>query len=242
MLSKILKQYEEKCGKFTIDFDKDCKTYIYTERFTAEPLSTDKNQFQDFPIEFQKLHECVFSDTNVMEKFATGKVKSEQEFEQTVALQSLRWSHGYPFAGFIVTETDTDTVVGYEQIGNSNKQNTGEVAYLFSTYKRSDTKKYVGLENVGALILGYGMELAKKQALVNQLYDDKSDTFTEGTVFSKAYATARTDNIGSQKILEYLGFAKTDIVNKYGHQRHEFELDYTDLSGDGMTVIVNGLT
>ncbi|MEX7539420.1 hypothetical protein SGI37_20600, partial [Providencia rettgeri] len=77
--------------------------------------------------------------------------------------QSFLWNHGYPFATFIIMDKDNDAVVGSEVISDGSKGHTGEVAYsLNQEYRRSGTKKYVGYENVGALILGYGQELAKK--------------------------------------------------------------------------------
>lgn len=232
--ASIAVEYEKKCGKFSVERDKDDgRTYIYTERFTAEPLYTDKTRFEDFPTKIKDLFVATFADSRVMEKFAIGAVRTEQEFEGTVKLQSLRSSHNYPFSAFLVTDNATDVVVGYEVIGNGSKSNTGEAAYLFNKdYHRSGAKKYVGYENVGALILGHGAELYKNNAVVNQVYSEETKRFTGGTTFTTVSATARLDNIGSVKILESLGFSEVGRTNKYGHDRHEFELNYRDISTD----------
>lgn len=222
----IIEQYEQKCGQFIVEHD-DGKPYIYTERFRAEPLCTDKTQFEDFSDQIKILFSVTFADSHVMKKYATGKIRTEQEFEETVKSQSLRWSKNYPFAGFIITEQNTDAVVGYEVIGNGSKNNTGEIAYLFNKdYHNSIDKKYVGYENIGALVWGYGAELATNQKLVNQFYDTELKQFIEGSTFTTVEATARIDNIGSKKILEYLGFKEIGIINKYDYDRHKFELNY----------------
>jgi hypothetical protein len=115
-------------------------------------------------------------------------------------------------------------------IGNSGDPNsTGEVAYLFNkNYHKSETTKYVGYENVGALIWGYGASLYAKKDCVNQVYDSKEEKFVGGLPFTSLSATSRTDNIASVRILEKLGFGKGEITNKFGHDRYEFELKYEE--------------
>lgn len=82
-------------------------------------------------------------------------------------------------------------------------------AYLFrKDYQRGLGKAYVGYENVGALIWGYGEKLYNEKVLVNQLYNKESNKFEGGKIFNKVSATARVDNPGSQSILHNLGFLK----------------------------------
>jgi RimJ/RimL family protein N-acetyltransferase len=142
-----------------------------------------------------------------MASFADGNVKTKEQFESTVNMQSLRWNNGYPFAGFIIKDNSTDDIVGYEVIGNSGIRNQAEMAYLFSkAYHRSDKVKDVGYENAGALCLEYGRNLYNSKSLVNQSFDQDKAKFEGGNLFSSVTATARDDNPGSYKILEKLGF------------------------------------
>lgn len=232
--TKIIEEYRAKCGTFSVSHDKDeGNSYIYTERFTAEPLSTDKTQFEDFSSKIKSLFGVTFADHIVMEKFATGSVKTVEGFETIVKTQSLRWCNKYPFAAFMVIDNENDAVVGYEVIGNGSKNNTGETAYLFNKdYHRNEKYKYVGYENVGALILGYGAELYKNQAAVNQTYNEEIEKLINGSPFNTVSATSRIDNPGSVGVLEKLGFNKVEITHKFGHDRHELELNYDDVFAD----------
>ena len=120
--------------------------YIETERFTAESLYSSRKTFDTFGDDIQKLYSVTFGDKAVMASFADGNVKTKEQFESTVNMQSLRWNNGYPFAGFIIMDNATDDSVGYEVIGNSGITNQAEMAYLFSkAYHRSDKVKDVGM-------------------------------------------------------------------------------------------------
>jgi Acetyltransferase (GNAT) domain len=243
----ILKEYEEKCGVFTLECEKDdAKTYICTERFRAESLLSREMITSGAPQEFEflnleeqirNLFAVTFSDKDVMAKYATGNVQTKAAFVTLVKNQSLRWHHKYQFAAFIIEDQQNDhEKVGYEIIGNSDTPGIGETAYLFNKhyYKGNEKagKGYVGYENVGALILGYGEHLYKKGALVNQSYNARESKFAGGKPFTKIAATARIDNIGSVKILEKLGFTEVCRTHKYGHEKHEFQLNYQDYKAE----------
>jgi len=164
-----------------------------------------------------------------MEKFATGTTRTPEQFQNTVNLQSMRWEKGYPFAAFIVTDKETGAVVGYEVIGNSGIDNTGELAYLFNKHcHRSNTIQNVGYENVGALSLVYGESLFKAKKKINQTYNEERQEFESGSEFIKLQATTRDDNPASKRILEKIGckYIKDDF--KFGHNRHVFEKEYTE--------------
>ncbi|KAG8188246.1 hypothetical protein JTE90_018836 [Oedothorax gibbosus] len=162
-----------------------------------------------------------------MSKYATGEVHTQEKFTERIHEQSFRWNNGYPFAAFLVTDQSEDVVVGYEEIGNGSKDHVGEIAYLFNRdYHRSTTKQHAGYENVGALILGYGKELAKKQAYVNKTYDKESVKFVGGQTFTTVQATALKTNTASKKLLENLAFKRVGESYKYGGDRYEFELHY----------------
>ncbi|WP_375326635.1 GNAT family N-acetyltransferase [Candidatus Tisiphia endosymbiont of Nemotelus uliginosus] len=202
--------------------------YIDTDRFTARSLYSEKTTYDEYSTDIQQLYKVTFNDPIVMQKFATGNTKTQEQFESMVNLQSVRWAHGYPFAAFIITDNDKDhDVVGYEVIGNSENVHTGELAYLFNkAYHRSETIKDVGYENVGALCLEYGQTLFNEKRLVNQVYNQDNEKFTGGTVFTKLEATVRDDNPGSQKILEKIGGRHITNSYKFEHNRLVFEKLY----------------
>ncbi|WP_250311345.1 GNAT family N-acetyltransferase [Rickettsia endosymbiont of Oedothorax gibbosus] len=122
---------------------------------------------------------------------------------------------------------ESDIVEGYQVIGNSNSVSTGELAYLFAPkYHRGEIYQNVGYECVGALVLYYGQ----------RLHDNGTDItikiagLEKSAVapFKMVSATVRTDNPGSYKILDKLGFNKNpNIVQKYNDcERHEYFKPY----------------
>ncbi|WP_417904771.1 GNAT family N-acetyltransferase [Candidatus Tisiphia endosymbiont of Micropterix aruncella] len=228
-LQEALTHYQQTCGTFNVTLGEEdengvLKSYIYTERFRAESLYTTENDFANFPDKIKQLFNFMSADPVIMERSATGEV-SVEEFVERVHEQSFLWNNGYSFATFIITDESNDAVVGSEVISDGSKDHAGEIAYSFNQeYRRSNTKKYVGYENVGALILGYGQELAKKQAYVNKTYDEQLKKFVGGEIFTTVEATTSITNIASKTILERLAF------KPFGEHKDEvckFELHYT---------------
>ncbi len=234
-MAKFIERYKEKCGTFEISSsveDDICKIYIHTERFIAKTLFSKETKFDDFPDEIKDLYKVTFLDPIVMEKFGPGTPESVEKFEERVNLQSFRASLGYPFCGFVVLDKENDNVVGYEEIANDSESNPVAVAYLFSKdYQRSSGKKYVGYENVGALIYGYGVKLYNENVLVNSSYNKKSHKFEGWSIFSTVYATARTDNYASQSILTNLGFSHISTTSEIYEARHMYQLNYDNIFG-----------
>lgn len=203
--------------------------YIETDRFIARSLYSSKKTYEEYSEDIQQLYQVTFADPIVMEKFATGTTRTPEQFQNTVNLQSMRWEKGYPFAAFIVTDKETGAVVGYEVIGNSGIDNTGELAYLFNKHcHRSNTIQNVGYENVGALSLVYGESLFKAKKKINQTYNEERQEFESGSEFIKLQATTRDDNPASKRILEKIGckYIKDDF--KFEHNRHVFEKEYME--------------
>eukprot|EP01103_Thecamoeba_quadrilineata_P018012 TRINITY_DN6640_c0_g1_i1.p1 TRINITY_DN6640_c0_g1~~TRINITY_DN6640_c0_g1_i1.p1 ORF type:complete len:240 (-),score=4.04 TRINITY_DN6640_c0_g1_i1:72-791(-) len=233
-----MNSYLEKFSRPTISFEDmlDIKKgkifYIETDRFTAHSLHSSIDTFDDYSDEIKKLYEITFSNSRVMEKYKAGRTRTQEQFQDLVNDQSRRWEHAYPFGGFIVTNNDTDEIVGYEIIGNGRNENTpinntGEMCYLFNpSYHRSDVIKDVGYENIGALSLEYGQFLFQRQELVNQDYNYKNDKYEDGSVFTKLLATVRDDNVSSKRILEKIGCDYISDQYKHGYNRHVFEKTY----------------
>lgn len=220
----ILENYKEKCGAFEVSHDVSIDdvltTYIHTERFVAETLYTSEKDFDNFPEDIKNLYRVTFADSFVMQRSYTGKTKTPYEFADIVTRQSLRALNHDPFSAFIVTNKLNDEVVGFEGITNRVSANQIEIFYLFrQDYQRhKGIYKNVGYENAGALIWGHGEGLSK-QVIANQ-------EFIGGEAFTGVYATTRTDNWGSIKILESLGFTQQRITQKFEAPRYEYVLDY----------------
>ncbi|WP_425360931.1 GNAT family N-acetyltransferase [Candidatus Tisiphia endosymbiont of Stenodema calcarata] len=246
-LQDALTYYERICGKFDVAIGEEnedgiLKSYIYTDRFRAESLYTTEKDFVNFSDQIKQLFNVTFADPAVMSQYATGKVSTQEEFAKRINEQSFRWNNGYPFAAFLVTDKSNDVVVGYEVIGNGSKEHVGEIAYLFNKEYHRGAATHVGYENVGALILGYGKELAKKQDYVNKTYDEKSVKFVGGEIFTTVQATTLKTNTASKKILENLAFKLVGESYKYGGNRYEFELHYdtvldAPLAGDTKVIL-----
>ena len=207
--------------------------HIETERFIASSLYSSKKTYDEYSENIQQLYKLTFADPIVMEKFVIGTARTPEpfQFQGLVNSQSMRWEKGYPFAAFMVTDKETDTVVGYEVIGNTGIDNTGELVYLFNKhYHRSETIQNVGYENVGALCLVYGESLFKAKKKVNQTYNEEKQKFDYGSEFIKLQATARDDNLASKRILEKIGckYIKDDF--KFEHNNHVFEREYTEIT------------
>ncbi|MFU7503137.1 MAG: hypothetical protein ACE1S7_07100 [Candidatus Tisiphia sp.] len=87
--------------------------------------------------------------------------------------------------------------------------------------------------------MGYGQELAKKQAYVNQTYDEQLEKFVGGEIFTTVETITSESNIVSKTILKRLAFKPLD---GYKDEVCKFELHYTSemdvpLTGDTEVVL-----
>jgi Acetyltransferase (GNAT) domain len=250
------KKYYEKFNQAQVSFDelpdsrKGFIAHIETDRFHATSINVKNNPstFQDLPNNLKKLYEVTFADSQVMEKFATGKTLTPEIFLARMKMQSDRSEKGYPFVGFVVENPENDDVLGYEVIGNGFDSddkpmpNTGELAYLFNKdYHRGGSKglQDVGYECAGGLVVGYGEKLYNEKRKVNQSFNEATDEFENGTDFFIVTATSRTDNLGSARILEKLGFDYIGVNEKFGRGRFVFEKDYSIEEDFGIEAIGN---
>ena len=229
----ILQNYYEKCGTFVISEENDVNhghniTYIYTERFHGHSLFCDQTQFDFFPDDLKQLYKITFGDEVVMTYYSLGKPYTIEKFETIVKNQSKRVQFRNPFSAFIMYSNETDLPVGYEIIGNGNKERGEKAGILAKAYHNSETNKYCGFENGGALIWGYGYNLFKKRAFVNQVFNETNQKFEGDDIFKGIEATARTDNFGSFRMLRSLGFRELEIFQKFDHERYRFDLEFDD--------------
>lgn len=233
-MSTILQNYYEKCGTFVISEETDLHhghdiTYIYTERFHGHSLFCDQTQFDFFPDDIKQLYKLTFGDPAVMTYYSLGRPKTMEEFETVVKIQSKRVQFNYPFSAFIMYSNETNEPVGYQTIGNADNKERGETAgILAKAYHNSEKNKYCGFENGGALIWGYGYNLFKKGAFVNQIFNEQNQKFEGGEIFKGIEATARIKNFASWRLLRSLGFKEMEICQKFEHERYMYDLEFDD--------------
>lgn len=235
----IQERYHTRCGAFDISTEIENEnrsiTYINTNRFTAHTLYSEKLRFEEFSDKIRELYYLLFGNHDVMAMYTNGLPQTEAEFTNRIITQSLRSKHNYPFSAFIIEDNESGDVVGYEIINDGTSDNAGDISYLISKkYHRSAGMKDVGYENVGALIWGYGLELYSQGASINQKYNVAKKCFEDGAEFKKIEPTVDIRNIASIKILENLGFTQVKQVEKFGHQRYEYVLDYTEMDSIGL--------
>lgn len=228
----ILQDYYSKCGSFEVSIDNtDNDKYevnIYTERFHAFSIYSDETKYELYPNKIKELYNVTFNDNEVMQRYAKGTTYTIESYEERINAQSLRVAKSYPFHGLLVCDRLTDVVVGYEIIGNGSNDHIAETAYVFrKEYQRSGEKRYVGFENVGALIWGYGEKLYKEGVhLINRDYDEELFDFTGGTNYKSILALVRPDNPASAKLLSNLGFEMVGKQDKLGHERLKYQVNF----------------
>lgn len=156
----------------------------------------------------------LFSDPEVMAKYASGRTKTKEEVELRLQNWTKRWNEKDPYSAFAVYKNDTGEFIGHVIAGHGNVPGQSELAYLF-------LKQYwgngFGTEAVFAIVREYA------PATVAEGYT------LEGTVLERITATTRPDNIASLRILENLGMHKIGEEEKFGAIRYHFSIDLNEL-------------
>lgn len=149
----------------------------------------------------------LYSDQEVMEKFATGVTRTQEAAQGSVITWMERWKSKNPFSSLAVNTQDHDEFVGQVVLGYGEHPGESELAYLFA---KKHWGQGLGTEAVTPVVKLYAHELAKKQYKVN------------GQPFTTIVATARVDNVGSVKILEKTGMTLEKEEEKFGHMRKHY--------------------
>lgn len=226
-MSRLLKK-EEISIEFNIDQENALRVKIETPHLIIRSVCTE-----DF-VNYLSL----FSDPEVMEKYATGqpmfsdpkaieKYKTDQPLEPTdeKALQRLkdrfqRWINGFnnndPFCGLSVFHRETGKFVGHIVLGRSGLAGIAEFAYLFH---KEFWNQGIGTEAASAILNYYAIQICEK----GYRLDDN--------LFSAVTATTRVDHLYSQKILEKTGLStnKKEINYKFGAERYIYNADVLTL-------------
>lgn len=163
----------------------------------------------------------LFSDSDVMQKYATGKTVSDKSvIESRINGYVAKWKNNNPFSGFSVYTKDSGKFVGHAIAGGSDEgRGASEVAYLFH-------KDYWG-RGIGSIVTSALVNCYIPRVMMRNYELNHSP-------LNKLVATARTDNFASQKILEKVGLAadKTKINYKFGAERYLYSASAKEIRND----------
>lgn len=195
--------------KADINFEKNPETNqlnvtIKTERMTLE--STSQSQFCDY----KKL----FTTPENILKVMDGNLWSESKILERHTHWVAKWNNDNPFSSFAILKNDTDEFMGHVLLDEGEVPGSAELAYVFD--KKFWGQKY-GKEAVPVIVQEYVPELVKR------------DYKLSGEKFTRIEATARPDNPASINLLKASGLKKVSEKIKWGHDRHFFFVNTTDL-------------
>lgn len=184
----------------SIEFKTDDTLHISieTERLIIRSIITEDEK------------DCVklLGDPIVMKKFATGVPYEEKTVKARLEIWKNRWKDHDPFSVYAILEKNSKEFIGMIAIGHS-KPSESEASYAMH-------HEFWGK--------GYGSETADAvfQSLIPRLM--LRGYKLEHKPLKKLIATARLDNLASQKMLTGVGFKEEEKVHQYGAWRYSFGL------------------
>ena len=171
---------------------------IETERLKIAPVThADANDYCTH----------LFSDSNVMEKFATGEVRRRDYVDGRINAWVERWKSGDPFGGFVIRDKSGE-FIGHVVLGHGEDPGHSEIAYLIRADKwrqgyGSEAVRGV-VQGLAPLLRAYGYSL-------------------ENHDFRFIDATARPDNPGSGRILSNMGMKVVSTSEKFNASREHYQ-------------------
>jgi ribosomal-protein-alanine N-acetyltransferase len=153
------------------------------------------------------------SDPIVMEKFMAGTIWSAETYQTFLQIWLTRWEKLNPYSAYVIVDKKQLAVIGIALIDPVEK-GVGEIGYLLdSTYWGK----------------GYGREAIEAifQSLIPNLMLHHYQL--DHAPLKKLVATARIDNVASQKLLEGVRFQETGITFKFGAWRYQYALSANQL-------------
>lgn len=180
---------------------------VATDRLRLRSIEANEEEYGRYS--------ALFGDKTVMEKFATGKTETPQEIIRKIKeTWAHRWRERDPYSGFAVFEKNTSEFLGHIELEHS-APGEAELIYLFN---RSIWGKGYGTEAALAIV-----EYAR--ATIQKGY------ILDGKPLKRIVATARIDNIASNKILrETIGMQFLGKKEKFGALRNHYVLPLNDTS------------
>ena len=146
----------------------------------------------------------VYGNPVTMEKFAEGKPRTPERVQKTLKIWDERWKNNDPTGGFCIFLKENMAFIGIAVLGKGDLPGEAELAYLLLPEYQSQR---FGSEAVTSIICEF-VPLIQAYPVFG------------GSPLQKIYATARTDNERSWKILERLGFNHMGIQRKFDVDRY----------------------
>ena len=169
----------------------------------------------------------LFGDSTVMRKCATGDVKDREYTEQRIDVLAEQWKNRIAFSGFSIwlkdqeskEEKDKEEFLGHAFLVQRDERNSAELGY--AVHANQWNQGYAS-EAAGAVVLFYARELASA-----------GYKLPDGSCLKRIFATVRTDNPASSKVLERIGFTYYKQHHRYGSPRNYYEIQMENLLQDG---------
>lgn len=157
----------------------------------------------------------LFRSPEVMEKYATGKIKTAAEVMDRIQMWVKRWQENDPFSALAVYDNSyrIPKFVGHVVLGHGDAPGESEVAALFL---KNYWNKGLGTE-VGKGLAEYALAIAKEGYKL------------EGKLLEKIVATSRLDNPASLQLIQNAGMHLVKKEEKFGAMRNHYEIPVNEL-------------
>ncbi len=180
---------------------KPAEVEMRAQRILLRPVT--KADLEDY-------HKYLFGSPVVMAKYGKGEVKSLCEVENRIKTWTARWEKGDPFSGLCIRDKETGEFIGHVILGHSDVPGTAELAILIRPEYWN--QKY-GTEALRS-VFAYAREI---------LYYP-----LDGAPFTKIEATARVDNVASNRLLTAFAGAPVAQQYKHGALRNLYKVDLSE--------------
>lgn len=199
-----LKVYE---GNAKITFSSNEKNGLSVEIETARLFM---RSVQDTEKDIQ-LYASLYGNPEVMKMYATGEIKDKAYVAERIkTVWADRWHKHDPYSAFVIFTKDRQQFLGSIVLGHGDHPGESEV---------------VGMGNPDFWNHGYGSEAAEAVVKEYAPATVKEGYALEGETLKRVVATCRTDNVGSERVLQKLGMQWVKQEEKYGAMRQVYSLE-----------------
>jgi len=168
----------------------------------------------------------LYADPEVMKTLADGTTKTREYVQGRLQAWNQRWLTGDFYSGLAVF-TKEGTFIGHVVCGHGDEAGQSEMAYLF---KKAVWGKGYGKEAVRAVVEQFIPKLVAREIL-REKYP------LEGKPLRTICATARVDNVASNKIIQGLCMVHQKTDEKYGGPRHHYTYDVYSMNPEKNPVV-----
>lgn len=147
-----------------------------------------------------------------------------------------RWEDNNPFSAFSIQDreatTDDKRYAGWVVLGGGDALGQSELAGI-GVAGRGYGARGLALEATSAIVNYYAPELTDPNSKVKKPVEGGFYKLN-GHAFKSIAATSRTDNQSTCSMLQNVGFQSTEQKEKWGHKRHVFSAQVTELDRRGV--------